>query len=142
MENTENIRWQQRLSNYKKALGTLDEAVALDRERGLSKLEKQGIIQAFEFTHELAWKVMQDFFLYQGNSELRGSRDATRQAFNTGLIADGENWMKMIQNRNLTSHTYNEETSEQIYKNIINAFYPLFLAFQQKMEDIRAANDE
>lgn len=142
MENKENIRWQQRLSNYKKALGTLDEAVALDRERGLSKLEKQGIIQAFEFTHELAWKVMQDFFLYQGNSELRGSRDATRQAFNTGLIADGENWMKMIQNRNLTSHTYNEETSEQIYKNIINAFYPLFLAFQQKMEDIRAANDE
>ncbi|GAA5221035.1 nucleotidyltransferase substrate binding protein [Membranihabitans marinus] len=142
MENTENIRWQQRLSNYKKALGTLDEAVALDRERGLSKLEKQGIIQAFEFTHELAWKVMQDFFLYQGNSELRGSRDATRQAFNTGLIADGENWMKMIQNRNLTSHTYIEETSEEIYKNIINAFYPLFLAFQQKMEDIRAANDE
>ncbi|MEM9992222.1 MAG: nucleotidyltransferase substrate binding protein, partial [Bacteroidota bacterium] len=83
MENQEDIRWIQRLSNYKKALYKLGEAVTLSKERTLSELEKQGLIQAFEYTHELAWKVMQDFFVYQGNTEIRGSRDATRAAFQT-----------------------------------------------------------
>ena len=138
MENIEDIRWIQRFKNYNKALTKLGEAVALDNERTLSELEKQGLIQAFEYTHELAWKVMQDFFVFQGNTELRGSRDATRQAFSTNLITDGDHWMEMIKNRNLTSHTYNEETSKEIYNNIINDFYPLFVTFQQKMEGIIA----
>jgi nucleotidyltransferase substrate binding protein (TIGR01987 family) len=131
------IRWEQRFENYKKALGKLGEAVQLDAVRALSELERQGIIQAFEYTHELAWKVMQDFFIYQGNTEIRGSRDATRQAFSANLITDGDNWMEMIKNRNLTSHTYNEEISEEIYKNIISKFYPLFIAFQETMEKIK-----
>ena len=134
----QDIRWKQRFSNYKKALAKLGEAVHLDTQRSLSELERQGIIQAFEFTHELAWKVMQDFFIYQGNTELRGSRDATRQAFSADLITDGDSWMEMIKNRNLTSHTYNEEISGEIYKNIVRDFYPLFLAFQEKMEQINA----
>ena len=134
----QDIRWKQRFSNYKKALAKLGEAVHLDTQRSLSELERQGIIQAFEFTHELAWKVMQDFFIYQGNTELRGSRDATRQAFSADLITDGDSWMEMIKNRNLTSHTYNEEISGEIYRNIVYDFYPLFLAFQEKMEQINA----
>lgn len=138
MENTEDIRWIQRLSNYNKALAKLSEAVALNKVRPLSELEKQGTIQAFEFTHELAWKVMQDFFVYQGNTEIRGSRDATRQAFKTDLISDGDSWMAMIKKRNLTSHTYNQETSEEIYQYIVTVFYPLFVAFQKKMEGIKA----
>lgn len=141
MENIEDIRWIQRFRNYNKALGKLSEAVLLNNERTLSELEKQGLIQAFEYTHELAWKVMQDFFTFQGNTELRGSRDATRQAFNTNLITDGDYWMEMIKKRNLTSHTYNEETSEEIYKSIIDNFYPLFVAFQQKMEGIKAKEE-
>lgn len=138
MENIEDIRWIQRFRNYNKALTKLGEAVALDKERTLSELEKQGLIQAFEYTHELAWKVMQDFFVFQGNTELRGSRDATRQAFSTNLIADGDHWMEMIKNRNLTSHTYNEEITKEIYNNIIHVFYPLFVTFQQKIEGIIA----
>jgi nucleotidyltransferase substrate binding protein (TIGR01987 family) len=134
----QDIRWEQRFENYKKALAKLGEAVELDAERALSELERQGIIQAFEYTHELAWKVMQDFFIYQGNSEIRGSRDATRQAFSADLITDGDHWMEMIKNRNLTSHTYNEEISEEIYKNIVSKFYPLFVAFQETMEAIKA----
>ena len=137
MENNKDIRWIQRFSNYNKALATLSEAVALNEERTLSKLEKQGLIQSFEYTHELAWKIMQDFFVYQGNTELRGSRDATREAFKNDLITDGDNWMEMIKKRNLTSHTYNEETSEEIYENIIEDFHPLFVAFKTKMQGLK-----
>lgn len=135
--NKEDIRWIQRLSNYKKALSTLTSAVNLDRDRKLSELERQGLIQAFEYTHELAWKVMQDFFVNQGNTEIRGSRDATREAFSTDLISDGDSWMDMIVKRNLTSHTYNEEISEEIYKSIVNNFHPLFIIFLQKMEGLK-----
>lgn len=139
--NEQDIRWKQRFQNYKKALAKLGEAVQLDAERTLSELEKQGIIQAFKYTHELAWKVMQDFFIYQGNTEIRGSRDATRQAFSADLISDGDNWMKMIINRNLSSHTYNEEISEEIYRNIIDNFYSLFVAFQETMERIKSKEE-
>lgn len=131
------IRWEQRFSNYKKALLKLTQAVLLNKERGLSELEKQGLIQAFEYTHELAWKVMQDYLIYQGYTEIRGSRDATREAFRIELISDGENWMDMIKKRNLTSHTYNEETSEEIYLSIIENFHPLFSDFEKIMEKIK-----
>lgn len=141
MMGEQDIRWEQRFENYKKAIKKLGEAVQLDAERPLTELERQGIIQAFEYTHELAWKVMQDFFVYQGNTEIRGSRDATRQAFSAELIADGDNWMEMIKNRNLTSHTYNEEISEEIYRNIVDWFYPLFVTFQETMERIKAKTE-
>ncbi len=134
----QDVRWIQRFNNYKKALAKLGEAVQLDAERPLSELEKQGIIQAFEYTHELAWKVMQDFFIDQGNAEIRGSKDATRQAFSVELILDGDVWMEMIKNRNLSSHTYNEEISEEIYRNIVDVFYSLFVAFMETMEGIKA----
>ena len=75
------VRWQQRFANFHKALRELGEAVALAKARPLSKLESQGIIQAFEFTHELAWNVMKDLFKFQGDSLIAGSRDATRAAF-------------------------------------------------------------
>ena len=134
----QDIRWIQRFNNYKKAISKLGEAVQLDAERPLGELEKQGIIQTFEYTHELAWKVMQDFFIYQGNTKIIGPKDATRQAFSVDLITDGEHWMEMIKNRNISSHTYNEEISEEIYKNIVESFYPLFVAFQETMEIIKA----
>jgi nucleotidyltransferase substrate binding protein (TIGR01987 family) len=97
------IRWQQRFSNYRLALSWLDEGVSLARQRLLSDLEKQGLIQVF--THELAWNVMKDYFAYQGTTSIMGSRDAAREAFDKGLIADGEAWMEMIKSRNQTSHT-------------------------------------
>ena len=137
MEYQSDIRWIQRFSNYNKALSKLADAVMLNEVRALSELEKQGLIQGFEYTHELAWKVMQDFFIYQGNTELRGSRDATRAAFKAELIIDGDNWMEMIKKRNLSSHTYNEEISDAIYKNIIEDFYPLFVDFQTLMAGIQ-----
>ena len=105
MENKD-IHWVQRFSNYQKALNQLKEAVDLMETRDLSNLEKQGMIQVFEYTHELAWKTLNDFLKSRGNTEIYGSKDATREAFQLGLIEDGELWMKMIQSRNLTSHVY------------------------------------
>ena len=93
------IRWQQRLANYKKALKNLSQAIDLMSQRPLSNLEKQGVVLAFVFTHELSWKMIKDFFESHGNSEIYGSKDATRQAFQFGLIHDGEVWMQMIKSR-------------------------------------------
>jgi nucleotidyltransferase substrate binding protein (TIGR01987 family) len=108
------IRWEQRFSNYQRALSQLVLAVNLSNERQLTDLEGQGLIQAFEFTHELAWNVIRDYFEYQGNNAIIGSRDASREAFQKGLIVDGEGWMEMIKSRNQTSHTYNDKIAQEI----------------------------
>ena len=133
------IRWQQRFENFKNALGELTEAVELYRQRPLSKLEKQGLIKAFEFTHELAWNVIKDYFEYQGNTSIMGSRDATREAFKRGLIVDGENWMDMIRCRNLTSHTYNQETADDIVEDTVNTFHVLFVQLENKLMELANA---
>lgn len=134
---TQDIRWHQRLSNYIKALDRLNKAVDLASKRALSELEQQGLIQSFEFTHELAWKVMKDYFYYQGNVEIRGSRDATREAFSFNIIIKGEVWMDMIVSRNKTSHTYDEKTAKEIVDNILNNYASLFNNFSNKMIEIR-----
>ncbi|MBO6659579.1 MAG: nucleotidyltransferase substrate binding protein [Roseivirga sp.] len=132
------IRWHQRMSNYSKALSQLEKAVALSNERELSDLEEQGLIQAFEYTHELAWNVMKDYFTYQGNVDIRGSRDAIREAFNKNLIANGEDWMETIKSRVSTVHTYNEDTAEEIATKITSKYFQLFTDFKKKMESIRS----
>lgn len=134
---TEDIRWKQRLNNFLKALQSLTEAVLLAEQRELSKLEQQGLIQGFEFTHELAWNVLKDYLEYQGIVGLIGSRDATRAAFKNGLIADGEAWMDMIKARNLTSHTYNTEIAEGIATDILQRFYPAFVAMVQTFTSLK-----
>jgi nucleotidyltransferase substrate binding protein (TIGR01987 family) len=128
------IRWKQRLANLKKAYGRLDEAVLLARQRGLSDLERQGLIQAFEFTHELAWNLLKDWFDYQGMSEISGLRDATREAFQMGLIQDCETWMEMIKSRNQSSHTYNLETALEIAKMIDERYWAAFCHLIETME--------
>ena len=82
----ENIRWQQRFNNYQKALSQLSKFI---QTKNLNELEEQGLIQSFEYTHELAWKTLADFIKNSGNVEIYGSKDATREAFNLGLISNG-----------------------------------------------------
>ncbi|MEY4752404.1 MAG: hypothetical protein RJA44_79 [Pseudomonadota bacterium] len=131
------IRWQQRLDNYVRALAQLQAAVALSQQRPLSELEQQGLIQAFEFTHELAWNVMKDYFVYQGQSGINGSRDATRAAFAVALIEDGEGWMEMITSRNQSSHTYNRATADALAQRITQRYAGLFQQFAATMEPLR-----
>lgn len=130
------IRWQQRLSNYAKALDQLKQGVQLGEERSLSELEKQGLIQAFEFTHELAWNVMKDYFFFQGTSTITGSRDAVRESFQQGLIEEGEVWMEMIKSRNQTSHTYNQSVANEIVNKITKLYCPCFEKFLIKMQGL------
>lgn len=130
----QDIRWQQRFYNYNRALVELGEAVELSQVRKLTKLESQGLIQVFEYTHELAWKTLKDFIEERGNSQIFGSKDATREAFALGLVNDGEVWMSMVNSRNQTSHTYDESTAQQIVTLILNGYYPQFKLLQEKLQ--------
>ena len=123
---TQDTRWLQRFSNYQKALLTLAEAADLAATRPLSNLEQQGLIQGFEFTHELAWNVLKDYLEEQGFVGLIGSKNATREAFKNALITDGDVWMDMIKARNMTSHTYSTDIAQGIATDILQRFYPAF----------------
>lgn len=137
----QDIRWKQRFDNYLRAYRTLVEAAELAEERELSKLEQQGLIQSFEFTHELAWNVLKDYLEYQGITGIIGSKDATREAFKNGLISDGEAWMDMIKARNQTSHTYNPAIAEDIAEDILERFYFSFENMAKKFTELSAKQD-
>lgn len=133
------IRWIQRFRHYQKALRQLESSAELNKQRSLSDLEKQGLIKAFEFTHELAWNVMKDYFEYQGATSIMGSRDATREAFQKGLITDGEGWMEMIQSRNQTAHTYNQNVADEIADKVTVRYCKLFLELEKKLVSMKDA---
>jgi nucleotidyltransferase substrate binding protein (TIGR01987 family) len=130
------VRWKQRFANFLKALSQLEKAVALAETRPLSELEEQGLIQSFEFTHELAWNVMKDYFEFQGIGSLTGPRDATQEAFQRGLIIEGDQWMEMIKSRNKTSHTYNQATAKDIAQKIQGQYFSQFHSFSKKMSEL------
>jgi nucleotidyltransferase substrate binding protein (TIGR01987 family) len=130
------IRWKQRFDNYLRAFQALRRAVELAAQRDLSELEQQGLVQGFEFTHELAWKVLKDYMEEQGVAGIIGSKNATREAFKNGLIDDGEAWMEMIKARNLSSHTYNPGTAEEIVEGILRRFYPAFEQLARKFTSL------
>ncbi|MBN2429628.1 MAG: nucleotidyltransferase substrate binding protein [Deltaproteobacteria bacterium] len=131
------IRWKQRFSNFTMALQTLHKAVDLSKQRDLSELEQQGLIQGFEFTHELAWNVFKDYLEEQGFVGIIGSKNATREAFKNGLVGEGDAWMDMIKARNLTSHTYNTSLAADIVKDILTRFYPAFTDMEQRFSQLR-----
>lgn len=133
MSQIPDIRWQQRFANFRKALARLTEAVELRRQRPLTNLERQGLIKAFEFAHELAWNTLKDFAEFKGIEGLIGSRDATRTAFKIGLIEDGENWMEMIKSRNQTSHAYDEGKAREIEEMTVRHYGALFLQLEATM---------
>jgi len=134
------IRWKQRLNNFSSAFAQFKAGVDIARSRTLNDLEQQGLIQAFEYTHELAWNVMKDYFEYQGTTSIRGSRDATREAFKRDLITDGDTWMEMVKSRNDTSHTYNRNVAVDIVTKITNRYFDAFSQFYALMKEL-AAND-
>jgi len=128
------IRWQQRFGNFRQALACLKEAVELSQQRSLSDLERQGLIKAFEFTHELSWKTLRDFLVSRGVSDLFGCRDTTREAFAQGLISDGETWMEMIRHRNLSAHTYDEATVLEIVAAVVTSYLGAFEELESRLQ--------
>jgi nucleotidyltransferase substrate binding protein (TIGR01987 family) len=132
----QDVRWQQRFSNYCKALDRLED---FTKPPALNEREQQGLIKAFEYTYELAWNSLRDLLRSQGNASLLGPRDSLREAFRLGLIEQGDTWMLMIQDRNLTSYTYNRSTADAIAAQIVASYLPCFQqlrsTLQQRLEE-------
>ncbi|PJG86051.1 nucleotidyltransferase substrate binding protein [Conservatibacter flavescens] len=127
-------RSQQRFENYHKAVHHLKRAIEENANTN-SDLIKEGIIQRFEITHELAWKLMKDILIEAGERDVLASRIATKRAYNLGLINQGEVWMEMIESCNRTAHTYNELILETEFNKIIKQYLPLFIEFEQRAQD-------
>ncbi len=133
------IRWQQRFTNFNKAFGQLAKFIA---HKELNEMEEQGLIKAFEYTYELSWKTLQDLLREKGYNQIAGPKPVIEQSFQDGYISDGKGWMRMHQSRNLTSHTYDEETAAEIIEGIRNTYFHLLqdLIFQLEKEKLRSQN--
>lgn len=126
MSQSTDIRWQQRFANYTKALMRLNQAkLAVDNEPD-NQLYQMALIQTFEFTFELGWKVVKDYLKYNG-VEARLPREAIKEGFAAGVIEDGQLWIDMMDARNSTSHSYDEKVAAQIVHNITNAYVVGFM---------------
>ena len=130
---TADIRWVQRLDNWNCALMQLSKF--MQREE-LNELEEQGLIQSFKYNHELAWKTQKDFLENSGYTDLFGSKNVARKAFEVSLIDNGEVWMKMIKHRNESSHTYNEEVTQKIVTAITDDYYSAFCDLNKKLNEL------
>ena len=129
-------RWLERLSIFKNAIARMAEVIELSKQRTLNQFERDSLIKRFEFTYEMAWKLMMSFEKENGVTELLGSKDVVRMAFGMSLIDNGEAWLEMIDDRNKTSHLYDEEMAADVMDEIINTYYPLFVELQDKMNQI------
>ncbi|MBQ8656562.1 MAG: nucleotidyltransferase substrate binding protein [Prevotella sp.] len=109
MEQEKDIRWIQRYANYHKACSRLLEVTEADKfVTDLSELEIEGLVQRFEYTFELAWKVLQDLLIYKGYDFMLGPNGTLKMAFEDGLISDHDGWRRMAKSRNTLSHVYDE----------------------------------
>ncbi|MDP4209987.1 MAG: nucleotidyltransferase substrate binding protein [Bacteroidota bacterium] len=136
-DNKEDIRWIQRFVNFSKAFAQLERFIARE---DLNEMEEQGLIKAFEYTYELSWKTLQDLLKEKGYKDITGPRPVVEQSFQDGYIVDGRGWMKMHQSRNLTSHTYDEETAEEIIREIRETYFGLLKDLRDRLENERSTN--
>ena len=126
-------KWHERLVVYQNAIDRLTEVVALNKQRSLNQFERDSLIKRFEFSYEMAWKLMMSYEKENGISEILGSRDVIRQAFKLSLINNGEAWLEMVDTRNRTSHLYDEEMATDVMDEIIYTYYPLLMELRDTM---------
>ncbi|MBF9018007.1 MULTISPECIES: nucleotidyltransferase substrate binding protein [unclassified Oceanispirochaeta] len=124
----EDIRWQQRLENFSKSLRLLEKGI---NQSQLDELQRAGLVQFFEMAFELSWKMMKDYLQSQGFQDIRSPRDAIKKTFEIGLLSDGKIWLKGLEDRNLTAHTYNEKTAEEVDLLIRDVYYPRFIELER-----------
>jgi len=128
------IRWIQRFNNYCQAFAQLTKFI---EKKNLNELERQGLIQSFEYNFELSWNTIKDFYENQGETNIHGSRDAFRLAFQRGLIKNGDTWMNMIKSRALTTHTYNEATAKKIEEEILDHYFAEFCELKNALDALK-----
>ncbi len=121
MENLKKIRWKQRFENYERAYGTFAKYVNLPDP---TELERAGIIQLFEMTFELAWKVLKDYLESEGYRP-NSPRETIKEAFRAGMISKGDEWLEALNSRNLSAHTYDEKNAAEAAENIRERYAPL-----------------
>ena len=132
MNQNADIRWIQRFSNFNKAFNQLEKFLS---HQQLNEMEKQGLIKAFEYTYELAWKTLQDLLKEKGYINITGPKPVIEQSFQDGYISNGKGWMRMLKSRNLTSHTYDEQTAEDIINDIRSEYFFLLKNLQIRLEE-------
>ena len=126
-------KWYERLDIYKNAIDRLTEVVALNKQRSLNQFERDSLIKRFEFSYEMAWKLMMSYEKENGIFEILGSKDVIRQAFKLSLVNNGEAWLEMVETRNRTSHLYDEEMATDVMDEIIYTYYPLLTELRETM---------
>lgn len=130
MDELKEIRWKQRFENFNKSYTLLNK---YSKKEDLSELEQAGIIQFFEMTFELAWKVLKDYLEAEGYL-VKSPRETIKQAFQIGLINEGHIWMEALAVRNLTTHTYDENLVNKLISDIINIYFPELKLLHDKLE--------
>ncbi|MEE9368753.1 MAG: nucleotidyltransferase substrate binding protein [Pontiella sp.] len=132
-EEHQDIRWKQRFQNFEKSLTLLEGALALESP---DIYQRAGLIQFFETTFELSWKLMKDYLEAEGFSEVSSPRAAIKKTFETGLIEEGHVWMELLLDRNLTAHTYNEDTADKVKNLIKQKYYPVIRKFYTALKQV------
>lgn len=139
----QDIRWLQRYGNYHRACRRiLDVTESGGSPADLSELEMEGLIQRFEYTFELGWKVLQDLLKYKGYEFMQGPNGTLRKAFEDGLIADHDGWRRMAMARVTTSHTYNEGEAAEVVRQIYHVFAPLLKGLDRVLAGEKARMEE
>ncbi|WP_086540163.1 nucleotidyltransferase substrate binding protein [Algoriphagus antarcticus] len=132
----EDIRWKQRFTNFSKAMSHLENAFQIPNP---DIVQKAGIIQFFEMSFELAWNMVKDYLEEQGFVDIKSPRSALKKAFEMGMLENGHDWMDLLQDRNLTAHTYDEQKATDMEQLISNKYFPLLNAlrnsFKQKLDE-------
>jgi nucleotidyltransferase substrate binding protein (TIGR01987 family) len=121
------IRWQQRFGQFEKAYNLLQDAIRIEKP---SVTERAGLIQFFEMTFELGWKLLKDYEEAEG-FVVKSPRDAIKQAFQAEFVSQGYDWIDALDDRNLTTHTYNEETAIAVEQKIREKYFPCLRELHQ-----------
>lgn len=127
----DDIRYRQRFENFEKSFLLLKSGLEIE---DASVVEKAGVIQFFEMTFELAWKLMKDYLIFQGY-EIKSPREAIKKSFETDLISDGKSWLEALTDRNLTVHTYDEAQADEIYARIRDLYFGLLEEFYMTFKE-------
>ena len=122
---------KQKFEDYCRACEKLQ--LALTKDISNDDLYLDGVIQRFEFCFELSWKLMKAYLSFEG-IEANSPRSSIRESFKIGLITEAEDWLDMLEKRNLSSHTYDEETAREIYQHISQKYISLLINFRDVLQ--------
>ena len=123
-----------KVENLRKAVERLSEGI-LELQANQSSIVRDGVIQRFEFTTELAWKAAREYLMDQGFVDINSPKSVMKEAFSYGLITDDKIWVQLLNDRNLTSHIYKEEIADEICERIIKTYFQEFKALSKRLAE-------